>query len=205
MAKRMGFTDLADIYGPSISLGGVDFKAMDLAYGDAVLANHVIMAGQDTFAPTKADESTVRPIAILKVVDNKGNVRFDVDQHRTQQRIVPQEQADMVADILSDPSARCITFGCGGLDVPGYKVGVKTGTSEPFDPNGPNRGKIGETWAFGFTPDLVVAVWAGNSNNSPIDNIFSTSISYRAMRDIMLESYKGRTATPCALTVPGRR
>jgi membrane peptidoglycan carboxypeptidase len=199
MAKRMGFTNLADIYGPSIALGGVDFKAMDPAYGYAVIANRGIMAGQDTFAPVAADESTVRPIAILKVVDHEGNVRFNVDQHRIQQRIVPEQQADMVADILTDPSARCITFGCGGLAVPGYKVGVKTGTSEPFDPAGPNRGKIGETWAFGFTPDLVVAVWAGNANNAPIDNIFSTSISYRAMRDIMLESYKGRAATPFML------
>ena len=204
MAKRMGFTDLKDAYGPSIALGGVDFKALDLAYGYAVIANRGVMAGQDTFAPTAADEKTVSPIAILKVVDYQGNVRFDINDHRVQQQIVPTHQADLVADILSDPSARCRTFGCGGLAVPGYKVGVKTGTSEPYDPAGPNRGKIGETWAFGFTPDLVVGVWAGNSNNAPIDNIFSTSISYRAMRDILLEAYKGRQATPFSFTGPPR-
>jgi penicillin-binding protein 1C len=204
MAKRMGFTELKDIYGPSIALGGVEFKAMDLAYGYGVIANRGIMAGQDTFAPAAADEKTVAPIAILKVVDQKGEIRFDVDNHRIEQRIVDQHLADQVADILSDPGARCITFGCGGLAVPGYKVGVKTGTSEPFDPNGPNAKKIGETWAFGFTPDLVVAVWAGNANNAPIDNIFSTSISYRAMRDILLEAYKGRQATPFTLFGPPR-
>jgi membrane peptidoglycan carboxypeptidase len=106
-----------------------------------------------------------------------------------------------VTNILSDPGARCITFGCGGLAVPGYQVAVKTGTSEPFDPNGPNRGKIGETWAFGYTSDLVVGVWAGNSDNAPIVNIFSTSISFRAMRDILLAAYDGRTQTP--FQVPG--
>ncbi|HEX5140294.1 MAG TPA: penicillin-binding transpeptidase domain-containing protein, partial [Dehalococcoidia bacterium] len=95
----------------------------------------------------------------------------------------------------TDPGARCITFACSGLTIPGYNVAVKTGTSEPFDPNGPNGGKIGETWAFGYTPDLVVSVWAGNSNNAAIDNIFSTSISFRAMRDILLEAYKGRPVT----------
>ncbi len=88
--------------------------------------------------------------------------------------------------------------------MPGYKVGVNTATSEPYDPAGPNRGKIGETWAFGFTPDLIVGVWAGNSNNAPIDNIFSTSISYRAMRDILLEAYKGRPATPFSFASPPR-
>jgi membrane peptidoglycan carboxypeptidase len=77
---------------------------------------------------------------------------------------------------------------------------VKTGTSEPFDPHGPNAGKIGETWALGYTPDIVVAVWAGNADNSPIDHIFSTSISFRAMRDILLEAYKGRS--PTAFQVP---
>jgi membrane peptidoglycan carboxypeptidase len=75
-------------------------------------------------------------------------------------------------------------------------VAVKTGTSEPFDPRGPNRGKIGETWAFGYTPDLVVGIWAGNSDNAPIVNIFSTSISFRAMRDTLIAAYDGRPTTP---------
>jgi membrane peptidoglycan carboxypeptidase len=194
-AKKMGFTDLLDIYGPSMALGGVDFKAMDLAYGYSVLANNGVMAGQDTFAPNAEDEKTVSPVAILKVVDQEGNVRFDINQHRAQQQIAPSDKVAQITSILTDPGARCITFACSGLTIPGYNVAVKTGTSEPFDPNGPNGGKIGETWAFGYTPDLVVSVWAGNSNNAAIDNIFSTSISFRAMRDILLEAYKGRPVT----------
>jgi hypothetical protein len=95
----------------------------------------------------------------------------------------------MISSILSDPRAQCITFGCGGIQIPGRQVAVKTGTSEPYDPKGPNRGKIGDTWAFGYTPDMVVGVWAGNSDNAPITNIYSTSISYRAMRDMLLNAY----------------
>ena len=101
----------------------------------------------------------------------------------------------MITDILSDPSAECVTFGCGGLSVPGYKVGVKTGTSEPYDPTGRDTGKIGETWAFGYTPDYVVGVWAGNSDNAPVVNIFSTTISFRVMRDTMLAAYNGQPQT----------
>ncbi len=196
MAKKMGFTSLADVYGPDIALGGVDFRAFDLAYGYSVLANGGVMAGQDTFAPDAADEREIEPVGILKIVDDRGNVRFDIEQHRVKQQIVPQAQAALVTSILKDPSARCITFGCDGLTVPGYSVAVKTGTSEPYSPNGPDAGKIGETWAFGYTPDLVVAVWAGNSNNAPVDNIFSTTISFRAMKDIMLQTYNGRPETP---------
>jgi hypothetical protein len=103
--------------------------------------------------------------------------------------VIDPEYAFMISSILSDPRAQCITFGCGGIQIPGRQVAVKTGTSEPYDPKGPNRGKIGDTWAFGYTPDMVVGVWAGNSDNAPITNIYSTSISYRAMRDMLLNAY----------------
>jgi hypothetical protein len=91
-----------------------------------------------------------------------------------------------------------VTFGCGQISVPGRQVAVKTGTSEPYDPKGPNAGKIGETWAFGYTPDYVVGIWAGNSDNSPVVNIYSTSISFRAMRDTMQAAYDGRPSTQFA-------
>jgi membrane carboxypeptidase/penicillin-binding protein PbpC len=110
--------------------------------------------------------------------------------------VVDAEYTYLISNILSDPSSQCITFGCGGISVPGRQVAVKTGTSEPFDPRGPNAGKIGDTWAFGYTPDVVVGIWAGNSDNSPIVNIYSTSISFRAMRDVLLASYNGGPSTP---------
>jgi hypothetical protein len=66
----------------------------------------------------------------------------------------------------------------------GRPWGVKTGTSEPYE----NSRAIGETWTYGFTPDLVAGVWAGNADNSPMYNITSTSISYRALRDFMIEA-----------------
>jgi hypothetical protein len=89
--------------------------------------------------------------------------------------------AYMVNDILSDPNAFCITYGCGSLSI-GRPWGVKTGTSEPFE----NSSAIGETWTYGYTPELVAGVWAGNTDNSPMYNITSTSISYRAVRDFMI-------------------
>jgi membrane peptidoglycan carboxypeptidase len=188
-AESIGFTSLNGSYGAAIAIGGVDLKAFDLTYGYATIANDGVLVGQDTFAPADTGERLIEPIGILKITDAHGHVLFDVEQHRAERRVIRSEHATMMADILSDPSAQCITFGCGGLSIPGHRAGVKTGTSEPFDPNGPNKGKIGETWAFGFTGDYAVGVWAGNSNNDPIVNIYSTSISFRAMRDILLAAY----------------
>jgi membrane peptidoglycan carboxypeptidase len=39
---------------------------------------------------------------------------------------------------------------------PGYDVALKTGTSNDYR----------DAWAMGYTPSLVVAVWAGNNDNS---------------------------------------
>jgi membrane peptidoglycan carboxypeptidase len=194
--KSVGFTGLDGSYGPSIAIGGIDLKLIDLTYGYSTIGNGGYIAGQNTLAPRKPDESGIRPVPILSIADSTGRVVWDINEHRAGLQVIRPEHAYMIADILSDSRAQCITFGCGGITVPGYRVGVKTGTSEPFDPKGPNRGKIGETWAFGFTPDYAVGIWAGNSNNAPIDNIFSTSISYRAMRDILLTAYSGRPETP---------
>jgi len=193
--RTAGLTQVDGTYGPAIAIGGIDIRALDLTYAYSVLANGGVMSGQDTFAPRTGSERTIEPIAILRI-DSPTGVVFDVNQHRIDKRVFSAEQTYMITDILSDPSAVCITFGCGGLSVPGYKVAMKTGTSEPYDPRGPLKGKIGETWAFGYTPDYVVGAWAGNSNNSPVVNIFSTTISFPIMRETMLLSYDGRPETP---------
>jgi hypothetical protein len=168
-----------------------------MVFGYSVFANGGVMRGQATISPQsrRANERQIDPIAILKITDAQGRTRYDTEQHRREERVVKEEYTYLVSSILTDSSAQCITFGCGGISVPGRQVAVKTGTSEPFDPRGRNAGKIGETWAFGFSPDYVVGIWAGNSDQSPVVNIFSTSISFRAMRDTIVAAYAGRPGT----------
>jgi membrane peptidoglycan carboxypeptidase len=194
--KKVGFTTITGSYGPAIATGGVDITALDEAFAYTVLANGGVMRGMTPLAPHRTGERKLDPIAILKVEDAQHRIRFDVNQRRGQERIVPEEYPYLVTSILTDPNSQCITFGCGGISVPGYNVAVKTGTSEPFDPKGPNAGKIGETWAWGYTPDIVVGIWAGNADNAPVTNIFSTSIAFRSMRDTLLAWYNGRPQTP---------
>ena len=71
---------------------------------------------------------------------------------------------------------------------------------------------IGETWTYGYTPDLVAGVWAGNADNSPMHNITSTSISYRAVRDFMMAALVDTPASrfdaparACRPSTPARR
>lgn len=183
-------------YGPAIATGGIDVTLEEMVYGYTVMANGGVMRGVETLVPAsrRANERRIDPVAILRVTDAKNEVRFDVEQRRKEERVIDAEYTYLIWHIASDPQAQCITFRCGGIAI-GYGAGVKTGTSEPFDPEGPNAFKIGDTWAFGFSPDMVVGVWAGNSDNTPIVNIFSTSISWRAMRDVFAAAMAGRTVT----------
>jgi membrane peptidoglycan carboxypeptidase len=205
-AREVGFVDtfalqqdggcsLGSSYGPAIATGGVDVTLEDMMFGYSTLANDGVMNGQVPFAAHGSGERGIDPIAILKVEDAQGNVVYDVNSRRASEQVIEPEFPYMVWDILTDPSAQCITFQCGGITIPGYEAGVKTGTSEPYDRNHPCARQIGETWAFGFSPDLVVGIWAGNSDNSCVDHIYSTSISFRAMRDTFIMAHEGLGVT----------
>ena len=71
----------------------------------------------------------------------------------------------LIADILSDKTARAPAFSTGSpLDLP-FRCAVKTGTSSDFRDN----------WCVGFTPEFTVGVWAGNFENQPMKNISGVS------------------------------
>ena len=75
----------------------------------------------------------------------------------------------MITSILKDESARCPEFGNDHVlsmwdqtlpDGTHPEVAAKTGTTDNFTDN----------WTLGYTPDVVVGVWTGNADNSPMVN-----------------------------------
>jgi membrane peptidoglycan carboxypeptidase len=186
LARKMGISTLTGSYGPSITIGGVDVTVLDMVYGYSIFASNGVMRGIPTLQDLPEGFQEMDPIAILKIEDSKGNVLYEPERVETQ--IVPAADTYLVTDILSDPQAQCATFGCGGLSIPGHVAAVKTGTSEPYE----GSHAIGDTWALGYTPDLVAGVWAGNADNEPMYNILSTSISWHALRDFMVAALEGK-------------
>jgi membrane peptidoglycan carboxypeptidase len=190
-SKKMGITGLdGRTFGPSFTIGGVDVRLVDMVFGYSVFANNGIMRGVPTVESLPEGNRTLDPVSILKVEDANGNVIYDAANERQDVELVPPQYTYLVNNILSDPQAQCITFGCGGLSIPGQDAAIKTGTSEPYE----NSRAIGDTWAMVYTPNLVVGVWAGNADNSPMYNISSTSISWRAARDFMETALEGKEA-----------
>jgi membrane carboxypeptidase/penicillin-binding protein PbpC len=202
-ARKVGFVDTFRLdgcsggggYGPAIATGGVDVTLADMMYGYSTLASAGIMRGQEPISPHDSDERQADPVSILKIVDNLGAVRWDIAEKKREMAVLDPGYAYLLWDILTDSSARCRTFGC-GLGIQNYTVAVKTGTSEPYPADHPTcAGKIGETWAFGYSPDLVVGVWAGNSDNSCLTNISSATLVFDTVDAVFNMAHAGRAVT----------
>ena len=198
--RTVGFTSLDNPlgYGPALTLGGVDVRLEDLVYGYSVLAADGTMRGQEVTTPYNEGERELEPIALLRVVDADGQLLLGGTEPAERQVIAPSF-AGLVTSILSDGSNQCITFGvCGALSLPGRSSAAKTGTSEPFE----ESRAIGETWAVGYTPQLVAGVWFGNANNEPMVNIVSTSVSWRTWRDFMTMAHEQLELPPAPFERP---
>ena len=145
MAKRLGLTSLTrDDYGLSLTLGGGEVSLLEMTGGYSVIANGGIK---------------IPPVAILKIVDFKGNVVYQYTPPAGEQVLRP-EHAFLMSSILSDNAARIPTYGTNSvLNLP-FQAAAKTGTSNDSRDN----------WTLGYTPDLAVGVWVGNADYTPMLN-----------------------------------
>jgi len=141
-AQDLGITTLKPPYGPSIVLGGWEVKLMDMVSAYGVFAT---------------EGFNVPPVAILKIEDMKGEI---IEENtKTPKRVLPTQVARMINDILSDNEARSPMFGQrSALYFKNYQVAAKTGTTQNYQ----------DAWTIGYTPSLVVGVWVGNNDNSPM-------------------------------------
>jgi membrane peptidoglycan carboxypeptidase len=142
-AYNFGFTTLTDPsqYGLSLVLGGGAVHLIDEASAYSVLADDGVKNTQSM---------------VLQVQDSQGNVLETWAPQQTQ--VADAQSVNLVNDVLSDSTARAPLMGAseGETVFPGYDVALKTGTSNDYR----------DAWAMGYTPSLVVAVWAGNNDNS---------------------------------------
>lgn len=188
VSKRMGITTLDRDLGPATTLGGVDVKLIDMVYGYSTFANSGVMVGVPAWEPKPEGNRQLDPVPVVAIRNKQGEVIVNNADPEYRYAIGP-EYAYMITDILSADANRQITYGRGSnLNIPGWRVAVKTGTSEPYE----RSGLIGDTWTIGYTPNIAVGVWVGNSDNTPMVNIFSTTIAGQTWHDTMVTALDGR-------------
>jgi membrane peptidoglycan carboxypeptidase len=174
LARQLGMTtfDDPDRLGLAVTLGGGEVRLLEMAAAFAALAN---------------GGYTVQPVAITRVEDANGNLLLSspasaMESATTRHRALDERVAYLITDILSDDVARTPSFGQGSALELSRPVAVKTGTTTDFRDN----------WTVGYTPDLVVGVWAGNADNEPMREISGVTGAAPIWHDFMEIALRGQ-------------
>jgi penicillin-binding protein 1A len=144
-AKKLGITTIDEnhSYGLSLALGSAEVPLIEMTNAYAAFANE----GQQS------------KVVTIKEINDKFNVSiFRTPKAVTTPAITPQG-AFLISSILSDNNARSVMFGS-SLNVPGRTAAVKTGTTD----------EQRDAWTIGYTPQIALGIWVGNSDNSPMSN-----------------------------------
>ncbi len=180
-----------DQYGLAITLGGAEARLLDMTGAYAVMANGGVR---------------VPPTAIRKVESASGNFSCDylafgqqrgtasvqptpetalTCQQTVPQQIVSAEHAYLITSILSDNNARVKSFGPNSVLKLSRPAAVKTGTTNDYRDN----------LTLGYTPELVVGVWVGNSDNSEMQGVSGITGAAPIWHDLIEKALEGKPAT----------
>ncbi|MBM3124092.1 MAG: penicillin-binding protein 1C [Chloroflexi bacterium] len=172
LAHRLGIESLqkAQDYDLSLALGGGEMSLLELSSAFSALANQGMYTGVHS---------------IIEIRDADGNLLYLPEPANPVQVLDPRV-AWLVTDILGDDRARMTGFGLNSILKIDRAAAVKTGTTTNFHDN----------WTIGYTQELLVGVWVGNSNYEAMHNVSGLTgaapIWHETMRAI-LEGHPDRS------------
>lgn len=195
--QRMGTQSLVNEpgrYGLSLTLGGGEITLLELT------SNYATLARGGGYVP---------PQVILCIIDKNDRVIYQYENRCPTENINLTDQtrnelvvntpvmdprvAFIISDILSDNAARSPAMGSNSpLNTGSLLTSVKTGTTDNFRDN----------WTVGYTMDLAVGVWAGNSDNSEMINTSGLTGAAPIWNSIMSEIYRRFPMPPSQLIPP---
>jgi len=153
LTTRLGISTLTDSsrFDLSLTLGGGEVRLTELTAAYAAFPN---------------GGHRVDPVYILEVRDGDGNLLYEWEPPNLGQPELDPRVAFLINSILSDDDARFPAFGRGSALSLGVRpAAAKTGTTTDFRDN----------WTVGYTPNLVVGVWVGNADNTPMQDVTGVS------------------------------
>jgi membrane peptidoglycan carboxypeptidase len=149
LAKRMGINtwEEKNRFGLSLALGSGEVKMTEISQAYGVLAN-------------LGEKVELRPI--LEIRNYLGEKIYESEVEK--ERVVDEENPFLINMALADNNARAPIFGYNSkLKIGDRLIAVKTGTTNSLRDN----------WCIGWTPDILVATWVGNNDNSPMSWVAS--------------------------------
>jgi membrane peptidoglycan carboxypeptidase len=165
LANKMGLSTInnPNRYGLSLVLGGGEVSLFDMVSAYGVFANY---------------GTYTKPKSLLSIKSVHGDIN---DTFETEQKTVLSENTtELISSILSDNVARTPSYGPNSaLYFKDRDVAVKTGTTNDYR----------DLWVIGYTPSLVIGMWAGNNDNTPVEKKVSGALLapiWRKAMDIAL-------------------
>jgi 1A family penicillin-binding protein len=145
LAQAMGLSTINDPsrYGLSMVLGGGEITLLELTNAYGVFANNGVYN---------------KPQGILEVRDADNTIieKFSNDE----KEVLSPSVTALISNVLSDQVAKVPAYGANSpLSFGERPVASKTGTTNDFR----------DVWVIGYTPSVVVGMWGGNNDNTPID------------------------------------
>jgi len=161
-------TETLNRVGLSLTLGGGEVRLLELTSAYAAFMN---------------GGYRVDPVSILKVEDANGKI-LEENKPKKGKRVLSEQEAFIIADILADNNARKDIFGSNSLlNIPGRTVAVKTGTTNDKRDN----------WTVGGNSVGLVGVWVGNNDFTPMLQVASgVSGASPIWRKVLLELLKDK-------------
>jgi penicillin-binding protein 1C len=153
-------SDHPNVYGDGIALGDGEVSLFELVQAYTTLARM----------------GDYKPLSLIR----------DPARRHDGHRVLNEDIASLVADILSDPGAREEEFGRNSiLNLP-YPTAVKTGTSSDYR----------DAWTVGFNDRYTVGVWMGNMDYRPMHEVTGSRGPALVLRTVFNELNRGRELRP---------
>ena len=140
------------------------------------------------FANVAMNKTSIEPYAVREIASGGQEVfahaaRPDVTADNP---AVHAEMIDLLSSVIREGTGRGAA-----LDQP---AGGKTGTSEDYQ----------DAWFVGFTSDIIVGVWVGNDDNTPMNSVTGGSLPASIWRDFVHAAEAGhRPSSPGLFDVRG--
>ena len=162
LARALSFIPFQPLenYELSLALGGLEMDPLTVAHYFTIFPNQGILKPLKIFSSGETKYLTPGMSAPL----------FG------EKEIAPKRFTQLINKILADRETSVDQFGMkSNLNLPAQNYGVKTGTSRNFH----------DSWTVGYTPDFLVAVWIGNSDNKPMWRLSGQSGAGKIWHEVM--------------------
>lgn len=165
--QKMGLTSFARFAsdttpstcrGCSLLIDGGELTLMEITHTYSVFTNQGLMVGQSLNSGDENSLPPLHPITVLNITDIHGQ-KWLSEPDIERRPVITQQLAYLITNILSDEVARWPSLGHPNPLEIGRPAATKVGgTADQTD-----------TWTIGYTPQIIVGVWAGNGNSDALD------------------------------------